>query len=154
LTENDMPTLRVYPNPYVHLDHEGRPAGACPVDPAHQPDRRAWVGASLDREKTVITDEPQAGERRSPTQVTVFAFACEVQELPASAYYLDRLRDGELIAADAATARMAGVAFIPPRTALACARERAELAWRALYGDEPAPGLADFAFEPSEEHPS
>jgi hypothetical protein len=151
-----MGTVRVYPNPYVHLDHEGRPAGACPADPAHQPDRRAWVGATLDREKTVMTDEPAPGERRSPTQVTVFAFRAEVVELPDTPYYLDRIRDGELFAADARTASMVGIPFVDPAALLRRARERAEGAWRALYEETP-PGLVGFVFDiagPGPEPPS
>jgi hypothetical protein len=138
-------TLRVYVNPYVHLDHEGRPCGACPVDPAHIADRREWVGAWLDVERTRITSEPAKGEVRAHTQQTVFAFSQDVQELPLTHGYLDRVRTGELLAADPSTAQAAGVRFIEPAHALEAARKAAVARWHALYGDEPH-ALADFSF--------
>jgi hypothetical protein len=138
-------TLRVFANPYVHLDPSGRPCGACPVDPAHLPDRREWVGAWLDAERTKVLSTPEKGEVRAPVQETIFAFSQDAIELPATPGYLDRIRSGELLAANAPTAQAAGIVFVAPDAALERARTAAVAAWRALYGEEPH-GLADFTF--------
>jgi hypothetical protein len=137
--------LRVFANPYLCLDPSGRPCGACPADPAHLPDRREWVGAWLDAERTKVLSTPERGEVRAPVQDTIFAFSQSAIELPATPGYLDRIRCGELLAADAPTARAAGIAFVPPDAALERARAVAIAAWKSLYGEEPH-GLADFTF--------
>jgi hypothetical protein len=52
-------------------------------------------------------------------------------------YYRDRIRCGELIAADVETARTAGVPFVPIDQALQVAKQTAVLQWRALNSCDP-----------------
>lgn len=140
---SDAETLRVVCNPFAHLDHLGRPAGACPCDPVgHTPDRR-WVGARI-HERTTLTEKLSREDAsvRSAAQNTEFDFTPDVQTIPKTPYYLDRLRDGELLAADAMTARAAGLPFVEPSTALAIAKTTAIASWAAHYGSEPAPTVA------------
>lgn len=142
-------TLRVVPNPYCHLDEDGEPAGACPADPAHAGGARRWVGAVLDTERTKLLDRDSEGRKiRRPKwdttgtdQITKFKFSADVVELPQSVYYLDRIRDGELIAADEETSRKAfgaGSKYVPAKEALAKHRGLAVERHEAAYGEKPA----------------
>src|SRR5688572_8192428 len=102
-------TLNVLANPWIHLDHQGRPAGATPMDVG--PGQKVFVGAELDTEQTQIVDRPGRGELRSHVQDTVWKFSDEPAVVPATPYYIRRLRSGELLAADKQSARIAGVEF-------------------------------------------
>jgi hypothetical protein len=62
---------------------------------------------------------------QSDLQTTAWEFSDEPQTVPLTGYYLDRLRDGELIAADALTAQTAGRVFVAYDDALASAKAHA-----------------------------
>lgn len=129
-------TLRVLPNPYLHLDHEGRPSSAVPVDPGHNPGR-AWVGAHLC--VTVLTKDKQGF---ATDQDTWFEFdLAEPAEVPNTHYYAHAVRHGQLIAADEATARTVGRKFADPATTLAESKVAAAKRFAAHYPDEDAPSL-------------
>lgn len=96
-------SLRVLPNPYAFIHPEHGPQGACPVDNGGRWGVRRWVGAELDSELTVITEDRESlkgADYRDNRQVTVFKFSLEPVTVPATAYYRDRLRDGDLVPAD------------------------------------------------------
>ena len=137
-----LKTLRVFADPYAALDHEGRPAHACPTDPAHTGPERRWVGAKLHADTALkkldaATHEAvRAGLHEHP-QDTMFEFSDEAEELPRTPYYLARLKHGELIAADAETARAAGVRFEDPELVLARSRLKAIRHWKAEKGALP-----------------
>lgn len=142
-------TLSVIANPYAHLDHEGRPCGAVLLDPVDhhaygeatvdavtgQPryEPRRYVGAELDTHSTKIVRKagPQGlgASGQSDLQDTVWKFSDEPQTIPQTNYYLARIRDGELIPADAETAALAGRAFVEPKLALANAKTHALGLW-------------------------
>jgi hypothetical protein len=106
-------TLLVLPNPFIHLDEDGEPMGACPADPVHAGKRRMWIGAELDPVRTVVEKRPPTAGKarladaddRDLDQVTKFSFVTQPVEIPMTTYYLQRIRDGELLAADRQTYR-------------------------------------------------
>jgi hypothetical protein len=56
----------------------------------------------------------------------VFKFSSEPKTVPASAYYLDRLRDGDLLPADDDTRKLAKCRFKSSEEALKAAREKVD----------------------------
>jgi hypothetical protein len=129
--------LLVAANPYCALSSEGLPAGAVPR--FDMPSGRfggavTYVGAVLDAARS--TDDHR-----------VYLFDGEpvaVADLPA---YRVALRCGDLLPADALTARLVGVPFVPLPEALATARAQAASRYQAVTG-EPAPFL-DTPHEPA-----
>lgn len=139
-----MQVLRVFPNPFAATDRDGVPCAVCPRDPdADGGGPASFVGARVCRKGTqILQDFSKQGrvgklnigdyELRSPMQRTRYEYlgiqstdpklaellsAKEPIELPATKYYKDRLREGALLPADAATARAAKLtAFIEPKT--------------------------------------
>jgi hypothetical protein len=140
--------LLAYPNPFIHLDHDGYPAGACPCDmPEHVGmTTRRWVGAELDPAATMLLEKLTEEERRyrDARQQTRFLFTfSEPTKLPVTEYYKDRLRHGEILPADADSARLGGIDFMPPAQALAQAKTDACAKWVALMGPGEKPELVD-----------
>jgi hypothetical protein len=130
-------TLRVYANPWQHLDHEGLPAGACPCDPdEHTPERR-FVGATL---KAEVSRKADPARGISSRQRTTFAFSDEPVTVPDTNYYRAAVNRGELIAADEATAKACGFAkdgFRDPKKVLASEKRAACERFRAETGEAP-----------------
>lgn len=116
-------TLRVYPNPYHHLDHEGRPCGVLPWEPEGDGvttfDSRRFVGATL---QAVITKKFPKGDARQTEQDTTFIFSDEAVQVNDTPYYRRAIKSGEIFAADADTARRAAVPFMEPTLALTNAK--------------------------------
>lgn len=124
--------LNVVPNPWIHIDHQGRPAGACPMDTA--PGSKAFVGARVSHTKTQILSKGIRGIQDS-VQDTVWEFDLAPQPVPDTPYYRTRLRCGEVLPADEAASRAAGHSeFLPPDKALTAARERAIAEFNAHHG--------------------
>lgn len=154
--------LRVRSNPYHVLDHDGRPAGVVPTDAAeHTPyfdphgshpenprwEPRRYVGARLHKDTKVIA----SGPNHEHAQDTVWEFSSEAEELPETKYYLQCLKDGSLLAADAKTAKRAGFkGFEEPDTVLACELQAANDKWTSQYPDEEPPQAAKF-YSPKKE---
>jgi hypothetical protein len=151
-------TIRVFPNPWIFIHHDHGPQGVCHRDTGGRGADPSFVGAELDTAKTRFTEERQAdkGDHRHNRQVTVFRFlalnaaltgpaedAASGIELPKTPYYLDRLRDGDLVPADAATAGANPCKF----NTLAEARAAGVAVFEANYGEgvfvEAFPELAD-----------
>lgn len=150
-----QPTLlRVHANPYAHLDHEGRPDGRVLLDPEHHnpyasdTEPRRYVGCALDTEKTTILKKAPRGANGEmlsgsyDLQDTVWKFSAEPQLVPMTAYYLDRLRDRELLPADAATARHANLPFVHYDKAIEQAKIGALALW---FRDRPDHFVPDWA---------
>lgn len=127
-------TLRVVANPFVCLDHEGRPSAAVPFDPSfHSPDRR-HVGARHAAEVLEARKPPTIlqvrdgmggttarieGDSRETIHDIWFTFESEAQTVPLTPHYREMMRPGggdgaALIPADEKSARLAGVPFRPP----------------------------------------
>lgn len=121
-------TLLVVANPWLTLDHEGRPS-------AHitylGTDR--LVGGELDAE---------ASRKEEDGRKPIYKFHEEPVALKVSrpsevALYVRAIQSGALLAADAETARLAGVDFVPTADALRRAKEAAAATWEAETGRRP-----------------
>ena len=157
--------LRVVANPFVAVDHEGRPAAAVGCDPLyHTPDRR-HVGARHAAELLVSRNPVDAvkvsGDDRLPIHDIWFEFDHEVQVVPDSHHYrrqLDPSKGGQpaILPADKATADKIGLPFVDPshvivetaRVVIAChLADHGELPdWAHLH-----PNLLPEGVEPSME---
>lgn len=103
--------LAVLPNPWAFIDPELGPQGRCHYDTGGRGGHTRFVGAELDRAHTVITEVRDPGDPRHSRQTTVYVYKGLTESLleakkdgadivARSAYYFDRLRDGDLIPAD------------------------------------------------------
>jgi hypothetical protein len=140
--------LYVYPNPFIHIDHDGVPAGACQCDmPEHVGmTTRKWVGAELDPEGTKLLEKLSSEELRyrDARQQTRFKFDFSAPTmLPITEYYKDRLRHGEILPADKSTATLGGLEFVPPIEALAKSKAAALKKWEAMAGPGEKPEFID-----------
>jgi hypothetical protein len=145
--------LKVVPNPYCHIDHNGLPAGAYPMDFEVSAGRRMHIGAVLETVKPdetpakakpdpggdmmlmVGTPPPEPGDHR-------WRFTLEPIDIDDTPYHRAGLREGSLLPADERTHRAvlgASTKYKPWREALAAARKAAHAEWcREHDGDEPA----------------
>ncbi len=171
---SDPVYLRVFPNPWAVIDHNGLPCGTVPFDPVHGGGARRWVGARIEsatpeNKPRVLMQKPvkKGGapvRLMSEDEIIHPRWSFELTEptlLPLHLYYLGAIRTGELLAADAATAELAGVKFIERDAALLAAfragvakHEREHMTtldvsrWpeslnlSALRADAPSPGTA------------
>lgn len=114
--------LQVVPNPFCALDVHGRAQGVVELEGI----AGQYVGA---------VEDPELSRAEGKH---VFRFLPGTARVPLSAYYLRRLRDGELLPVDEPTARVAGLPFVDPETALRNARDRAIAQFTATNGSEPA----------------
>ena len=141
--------LLVLPNPYTFIDGDGEPQGACPADPDHGGGKRMWVGAKLDPKRTQFIEDYAdrrtgvrwKGDPRPRPQSVKFKFSTEPVDIPSTAHYLDRIREGSLIAANEGTfAKVHGgrAKYVEPTQALAEARGRAFDEYKAAHGKDPA----------------
>lgn len=141
--------LRVYPNPWHTLDHEGEPCGTVPFDPVHAGTGRRWVGARIasadleNKPKSLMQRRTRAGRvdtLYSEEPIHRIRWVFEMDEptlLPPLPPYLAALRGGELLPADEATARRAGVPFLPREEAMSAAAARSIACHCAAHGCEP-----------------
>ena len=103
-------TLRVYPNPYLHVDAEGRPCAIVPYEPANGNDvamSKRFVGMTMKHAITFTAPRDAKGNIPSGQQDVQSTWfeptSDEPVELPDTAYYRAAIRAGELIPADEAT---------------------------------------------------
>lgn len=129
-------TLKVVSNPYCALDADGRAQGAVGKEGAPG----QWVGAQ----------KCHAGSAASGKNLFLFSDTPVV--VPYTAYYARKILEGGLLAADAASAKLAGIKaedFIDPAKLLASEAARAAKAHLDATG-EVAKLLAPFV-EPKAE---
>ena len=125
-------SLLVVANPWIHIDRHGRPAGACPYD--MPPGQQSFIGASVCRKRTRILAKGIEG-RQDHVQDTCWNFTADPQTVPDTPYYRKRLISGDILPADAATARAAmHKTFTEPSKALEAARAKAIGAFDAERG--------------------
>jgi hypothetical protein len=135
--------VRVRANPYSCVDHDGEPMGVYPEDPDIAGGARRWVGASLDLERTRITehfraDDPRRVSQVAEPQITKFVFDEEPVMRPMSKHYQDGIRTGALIACDEVSAKFGRLKdYLEPAAALERERTRAVDRWVANYGSPP-----------------
>lgn len=144
-------TLSVYPNPFLHLDHDGYPAGVCPCDMVEHVGmtRRVWVGARIDPDQTFMLEKLTEEERRyrDARQQTRFKFEfSEPTTVLLTEYYKDRLRAHEIIPANIEAHMDAGMLrkdYLPPAEALAKAKAACLKQWAAETGSDEKPKFVD-----------
>jgi hypothetical protein len=124
-------TLSVFANPWTYIDEHGRPTGVCPVDVnLHVADPGRLVGARRGAEllkkaptETVKGRSLEVGFAQHKLHIEYDATPTEVPNTP---YYCERVRAGDLFAADAKSAAVAGVKdFVQVDQAERVARDRA-----------------------------
>lgn len=132
-----LKTLKVYPNPFSHIDHEGRPAGVVAMEPIGDGvtvfDDRRFVGATL---KAKITKKAPLGSAQQNEQDTFFVFADEPSVVHMTPYYVRAIKNGLLIPADEDSARKANVKFADPAQTLYAAREGAAAHLKLMAHEE------------------
>jgi hypothetical protein len=124
--------MKVYPNPYGQLDHTGRLAGACPMEPSHRAGARSFVcaelvslnGEDLQKDKSLSQEQRDARERHS------FVFSAEPISIAADPgwYYANRARSGEVFMPRD---------HKPPMAQWAAARATAIAEWQAQHNNAP-----------------
>lgn len=145
--------LRVFPNPFHALDHDGYPACALPHEPVGDGvttfDDRRFIGATLCAK--MLQKFPQGSAQHS-TQETWFEFSDEPTPILSSPYYKHAMARNEIIPADEESARVAGVAFIEPAVRLEQLKREAIQAWtnqnHEEHDDVPPEELLNFSFGP------
>jgi len=163
-------TIRVLPNPWIFIHHELGPQGHCHVDTGGRGSDLRYVGAEDDpnRIKLLHDYESNPSETRLNVHVQAWRFpALDASlakpavgfesgiELPKTHYYLDRLRDGDLVPADKRTLNDQPCKF----ASLAEARDAGIAAFEANYGDGsfaeafPEPSVAKPAPAPDQAPP-
>jgi hypothetical protein len=130
-----LKVVRVIANPFLALDHKARPCGAFPQEPSAVGTHSGYVGARIDRDKTVVHRSKHPGDIREPLQDTVYSFSSDPQEVPTTPYYAHAIRSGALFPADKQCADWAKVAFVEPGAALKAAEAAAEANFESLYGE-------------------
>lgn len=160
--------LRVFPNPFAFLDHEGLPAATFPFDPIHHSPDRRWVGAVVDRSpgpdgKPKTRHLPQPGDLttairdtrpgappgairrvhvdRAPRKRIVWVHSVDLEAphvVPDTPHYRFGLREQSLLPADPETAEKAGVPYLEPGRALLEAAKKAIADWTQAYGSPPS----------------
>jgi hypothetical protein len=141
--------LSVVPNPYLVLDHEGRPSCVVRYDPAFgRKGEVTYVGATLAREK-ISRDDTQGrhdlDDRHALWDIT-YKYSMTPLSIENTDYHLARIREGSILAADEATAKFAGVEFVDLAKALDMAKAKAVADWKADHEDEdPTEGWPDLS---------
>ena len=124
--------MKVYPNPYQHLDHTGRLAGACPMEPTHRAGTRAFVCAEvvLVNKKALDDDKGLDAETKAAREHYGFTFSTEPMSISADPgwYYMQRARSGEVFAPRDGK---------PPMAQWTAARAKAVAEWKAQTGVDP-----------------
>jgi hypothetical protein len=122
--------LKVHPNPWVYIDHLGRPAGRLPFDGFEHSQSPGSVGASITDVKQIQSAmvmrvagrDLEVNPAQHDTRIT---YSKDAVEIPNTAYYRDALRRLDLVSADKETAQEAGLKFEDPAKVLAKYKDEA-----------------------------
>lgn len=111
--------LRVFPNPWLYIDHLGRPAGRLPFDGYEHSPSFGAIGATLTDVKLMVPANIMrvAGTDMEVTQAAHdhrITYSKDAVSIPNTAYYRDALKRYDLVAADKETAKEAGLKFEEP----------------------------------------
>lgn len=140
--------INVYPNPFVTLAPDGMPGGRCIVEPGH-PRPLDIVGGKLRRVVLPHADDESrsakeiAAARRLDVRDARVRASADIRMRPCSVplvqYWKERVTCGDVIAADAASAKACGIVnFEPPFELLRAALRKEVVAWQAINGEPPA----------------
>lgn len=120
------PHLRVVANPFAApLDHLGRPCAAVRYDPTRSP-HVAYIGA---QRVAAVAEKRPAGGARSDRVAVTWLFDVAPVSIEDTAYHRERIAAGELLPADAETAKRLGLKMhVDPneRLKVACAERLCE----------------------------
>jgi hypothetical protein len=170
---NRLKTMRIVPNPFAVLDHDGRPSAAFTLDPVFEnPDRRL-VGA-VRRSEVVEARTPvefnrakktMGGDNRKSLHDTWYEFSAEAQVVVdlmdhghAANYYKQRAKCGPgeiapaLLPANEATAKRLGVSFREPSAVVVSTAKAAAARWAADHDGELPEWASDM--DPKDMHAS
>lgn len=146
--------LSVVANPYIHLDHMGRPAGACPELFDGKAPRRKWIGCKLvavqtkaavtasatnaEGQTVVATDEDAEHDVTFEYETDPATGEPAVVKVPNDPYYRGAILRHELFAADEETWRACGMraGFTPPSEMLKHHETGATARYVQHYGEE------------------
>lgn len=151
--------LRVLPNPWLHIDDKGRPAGAVKVEqPGNGSFLHGWVGARVAKVTEIeppkrVKVEGRIFEQRHGIHDLEFAHAEEPVTVNNTPYYRKKVSNGELIAFDEESAKACGISggnFIKPETLLEKLKQDAIKQFDAENGEGAFETLADMAKEEAE----
>lgn len=139
-----MNTFKVLANPWAAIDHKARPAGAVMLDPVdHYQGGGKYVGARLEAVQTAPKQWRKVGRHIETTMEAeydrVWIFSSTPADIPSiqgrpSDYYLDRIRNREIIPADEPCAAAAGVPFVEPAMVIAESRAARKAEWDSQHG--------------------
>jgi len=137
-------TLKVVPNPYGAIDHNGQPCCAVMCHQGEHVPRGTirYVGANIvDAAIVRPAVEVSIGGVVHQTQPAdheiVWEFSAEPVDVPNIPYYVEHItRNADLIAADVTTAKLCGISqFVEPSKLLAQSKEAARAEWDAQHGE-------------------
>lgn len=128
--------LKVLPNPWTYIDHNGQPAGRLPFDGYEHSPGPGAVGASITDvklvQKAMVMRVAGADLEVNPAQHDHrITYSKDPVSIPNTKYYIDALRRGDLVAADKETALIAGLKFEDPTKVLAVLKAAAVKAFDA-----------------------
>ena len=134
-------TINVLPNPWCALDGEGRAAGVCDVDPDLLGVSRIGAKVAAVNVEQMSAQQRRTAERRlqAPRQSITWEFDTEnpVETRftgDAAAVIMRKVRNLELLPADAQAAKLCGVKFREPARALAEEKAKARAEFDASHG--------------------
>jgi hypothetical protein len=151
--------LRVLPNPWLHIDEKGRPAGTVRLEqPGDGSFIHGWVGANV---ATVTEVEPakrikvegRVFEQKPGIHYVTFRHSEEAVTVDNTPYYRKRVFSGDLIAFDEATAIACGISkasFVKPEELLEQIKAAAIKQFDSENGEGAFETLADMAAEEAE----
>lgn len=146
------PNLKVLPNPFFALDADGMPSCHVRLDPeVGREGVIEFIGVVVSKDVLTGADAPKDNAKRDPQfrkRSTTFVWAQGPVEIPVTAYHVERVRSGEILAADKATAQACKIWFVEPAVAIAQTKKREIAAWVASHGEEPPVEEWDAAVAP------
>lgn len=139
--------LRIFPNPYHAIDHQGLPAGAARRDPDFQisAGMRLYVAADLAEVRILAQrDRVERSAGLAPTvQEHAWYFVTDrATGIEDTAYHRALIKSGEIFPADEGTHRRAfgrnqkTHPFVEPREAITRSRQQAIETWKAEHEEE------------------
>lgn len=134
-------TLSVVPNPWLYIDHLGRPAGRVPFDAFEHSASPGFVGAGFASVELVARAMTMRVAGRdlevNPAQHDHrIAYSRSPVPIPTTNYYKAAIKNGELFAADQETALESGIRFTSPALMLDQAKKEAVERFNAETGDD------------------
>jgi hypothetical protein len=135
--------LQVVINPFaVPLNHKGQPVTVVQYDPEESGGATRFIGTIFQHTTLTKRTSVMVGKQRVQAQQDRIAatpiYDLSPQRIVDTTHHRQCLRDGSLLPADAATARLVGVPFEAPEVVIARSRDERIAEWVAQH-EEPPP---------------